>query len=61
MRLPQLLARLPLRWRWFPHNFFAHPISEVLYQLGARDLSALVHDATLPEGGASDEPDEGPP
>lgn len=48
------LAALPVRWRWTPHNLLAHPLSEVLYQFGARDLAALVHDATVPMGGERD-------
>jgi len=47
------LAKLPPRWRWTLHNLIAHPLSEVLYQLGARDLSTAVHDRTAPaDGGA---------
>ena len=54
MNLPQRLAKLPVRVRWTLHNLIAHPLSEVLYQLGARTLSNAVHDQTVPAGGAND-------
>ena len=54
MSLPQRLARLPARIRWTLHNLVAHPLSEVLYQLGARALSDAVQDQTVPAGGATD-------
>jgi len=43
------LGSLPVRWRWTLHNVVAHPVSEILYQLGCEDLSTRVHDATIPE------------
>lgn len=46
--LPRVLARLPERWRWTAHNLVAHPLSEVLFQVGLRRWSDLVHDATVP-------------
>ena len=46
--LKRLLAKLPPRFRWAPHNMIAHPLSEVLFQLGLEDLSNDVHDATVP-------------
>lgn len=48
MTLPTLLSRLPERLRWTAHNVVAHPLSEVLYQLGLRRLSDAVHDLTIP-------------
>lgn len=48
-RLQRALGRLPERWRWSLHNLVAHPLSEVLYQLGAHRAADLVHDATVPE------------
>ena len=48
MTLAHRIAKLPPRWRWTLHNLVAHPLSEVLYQLGARDLSVAVHDRTAP-------------
>ena len=52
MTLAHRLAKLPPRWRWTLHNLIAHPLSEVLYQLGARSASDAVHDRTVPAGGA---------
>lgn len=52
--LPLLLARLSPRWRWTLHNLVAHPLSEVLYQVGARAAANVVHDATVPAGGDRD-------
>ena len=47
--LPRLLARLPERFQWTAHNLIAHPLSEVLFQVGLRKLSDKVHDITVPE------------
>ena len=52
MSLPNLLARLPERWRWTLHNLVAHPLSEILFQFGARRASDTVHDSTVPEQSA---------
>jgi hypothetical protein len=52
--LPLLLARLSPRWRWTLHNLVAHPLSEVLYQVGARAAANVVHDATVPAGSDRD-------
>jgi hypothetical protein len=46
--LPRLLARLPERFQWTAHNLIAHPLSEVLFQVGLRKLSDKVHDITVP-------------
>ena len=46
--LPFLLGRLPERFRWSVHNLIAHPLSEVVYQIGFEDLSNRIHDATVP-------------
>lgn len=48
MSLPALLSHLPERFRWTLHNLVAHPLSEVLHQLGARRASDAVHDRTVP-------------
>jgi len=47
------LAALPPRWRWTLHNLVAHPLSEVLFQVGARRLADAIHDGTIPAGGAT--------
>lgn len=49
MNLPTLLGKLPKRFRWTVHNLIAHPISEILYQLGLENLSNTVHDETTPK------------
>ena len=41
--------RAPRRFRWTLHNVLAHPISEVLFQIGAHGLSEWVHDVTVPK------------
>ena len=45
----RIIAALPLRIRWAPHNLIAHPLSEVLYQLGFEAASNALHDLTVPE------------
>ena len=48
-RLPRLLAQLPDRFQWTVHNVLAHPISEVLFQVGFQELAEQVHDLSAPE------------
>lgn len=36
------------RFAWTIHNLIAHPLSEVLFQLGFRRASDWVHDHTSP-------------
>ncbi len=43
----QGLARLG-RFSWTVHNMIAHPVSEVLWQLGYKELSHKIHDCTIP-------------
>jgi hypothetical protein len=47
--VPAILARLPERFRWTLHNIVAHPLSELLFQVGLRRWSDAVHDLTVPE------------
>jgi hypothetical protein len=47
--LSSLLARLPTRFQWTLHNLVAHPLGELLYQLGLGDLGDRLHDATIPD------------
>ncbi len=49
MNLPRILGRLPERWMWTLHNLVAHPLSELLFQVGLRRWSDAVHDLTVPE------------
>ncbi len=46
--LPRLLGSLPERWRWTLHNVVAHPLSEVLFQVGLHQWADLAHDLTVP-------------
>lgn len=48
-RLPCLLALLPKRFQWTLHNIIAHPLSELLFQVGLRRWSDAVHDLTVPD------------
>ena len=36
------------RFAWTFHNIVAHPLSEVLYQIGAEAAGNAIHDATVP-------------
>lgn len=47
--LPHILGRLPERFRWTAHNLVAHPLSELLFQVGARRWANAVHDHTVPK------------
>jgi len=48
--MPRLLARLPTKLQWTLHNLVAHPLSEVLFLLGAPErVYNWVHDVTIPE------------
>lgn len=49
MTVASLLGRLPPRWRWTLHNVVAHPLSELLHQIGPHALSQRIHDSTVPE------------
>lgn len=46
-RTGRALERLG-RWAWTLHNVVAHPLGEVLHQLGAARASAWLHDITVP-------------
>ena len=47
--LPYLLIKLPERFQWTLHNVVAHPLSELLFQVGLRSWSDRLHDLTIPE------------
>lgn len=36
------------RFKWTLHNLVAHPLSEVLFQVGLVELGNRIHDATVP-------------
>ena len=44
-----LFARLPERFQWTAHNLIAHPLSEILFQIGLGDWGDRLHDWTIPE------------
>jgi hypothetical protein len=44
-----LFARLPERFQWTAHNLIAHPLSEILFQIGLVDWSNRIHDWTIPQ------------
>jgi hypothetical protein len=48
-RLSKFLGKLPARFQWTLHNLVAHPLSEVVYQVGFEGASNKIHDATVPE------------
>ena len=43
-----LLSRVPDRFKWTIRNLIAHPLSEVLYQIGMKDTSSRIHDFSIP-------------
>ncbi len=43
-----LFARLPARFQWTAHNLIAHPLSEILWQVGFEKASDWIHDWTIP-------------
>ena len=43
----KFLGRLG-RFKWALHNLVAHPLCEVLWQVGLHRASFWLHDATLP-------------
>lgn len=43
-----ILKRVPKRFQWTIHNLVGHPLSEVLFQLGFKELSERVHDESAP-------------
>ncbi len=44
-----IIGKLPNRFKWTIHNVIAHPLSEVLFQLGFEKASNNVHDCTMPD------------
>ena len=47
MRFKLAISKLG-RFKWTLHNVFAHPLSEVLHQVGLESAGNWVHDATIP-------------
>ena len=50
----KIINKLPERFQWTIHNMIAHPMMEVLYQLGFDRLSTKVHDCTMPSNDQND-------
>lgn len=48
--------KLPERFRWAPHNLFAHPVSELLYWVGLDVLGETLHDITVPKHAVRKDP-----
>lgn len=46
--MKSIINKLPERFKWTIHNIVAHPLSEVLFQLGFKKASNKVHDCTTP-------------
>ena len=47
-KLPRLLGRLPIRFRWTLHNVVAHPAMELLHLVNKPEYGDVIHDATIP-------------
>lgn len=54
--ITKFINNLPRRFQWTPHNLIAHPLMEILYQLGFYNLSEKIHDVTIPEKDVYDSP-----
>ena len=47
--MKKLISKLPKRFQWTIHNVIAHPLMEILYQMGFKELSSKIHDSTTPK------------
>jgi len=45
----KFFAKLPERFQWTAHNLIAHPVSEILFQIGLGGWGDWLHDWTIPE------------
>lgn len=36
-------------FRWTFHNIFGHPLSEIVYLCGFKNLAHKIHDSTIPK------------
>jgi len=45
--MPKFLSKLG-RFQWTLHNVVAHPLSEILYQIGLEKAGNVIHDITIP-------------
>ena len=46
--MKKIINKLPDRFKWTIHNIVAHPLSEILFQLGLEKASNAIHDCTTP-------------
>ena len=46
--MKKIINKLPKRFKWTLHNCIAHPLMELTYQLGFKNLSEKIHDSTIP-------------
>ena len=44
------INHLPNDLKWAPHNLIAHPLMEILFQIGLEDAGEYIHDITAPRG-----------
>ena len=49
LKLINIIAKLPERYRWSLHNLVAHPLSEIVHLCGYTDLGNKIHDFTIPD------------
>jgi hypothetical protein len=47
--MKKIISILPSRFKWSIHNLLAHPISEILFQIGFENLGNRLHDCTIPD------------
>lgn len=44
------INHLPDDLKWAPHNLIAHPLMEILFQIGLEHTGEYLHEITLPRG-----------
>lgn len=44
------IDHLPNDLKWLPHNLIAHPLMEILFQIGLEHAGEYVHEITIPRG-----------
>lgn len=44
-----MINKLKEHFRWSFHNLIAHPLSEIAFLLGFRELSNRIHDSSIPK------------
>jgi len=46
--MKKILDKLPKRFQWTLHNCIAHPLMEIAFQCGLKNLSTQIHEMTQP-------------